>query len=109
VQNLDTLVPLVYCVGNMLLYLLAGIQWVLMAGTHLHEIDTQILKDLYPWVIQIVGHGTHRYSHGYTCEYPPLTRTHAQPYTGFAGVTNCQPVLVPVTAHDLNPYGFVNP
>jgi len=28
---------------------------------------------------------------------------------GFVGVTNCQPVPVPVTTRDLNPYGFVNP
>jgi len=29
--------------------------------------------------------------------------------TGFVGVTNRQPVPVPVTTRDLNLYGFVNP
>ena len=29
--------------------------------------------------------------------------------TGFVGVTICQPVPVPMTIHDLNPHGFVNP
>jgi hypothetical protein len=62
-----------------------------MLVTHTRDTDTGLLG---------YGYGLAQNTRGLPVVIPSQTRVMG---TGFAGVTNCQPIPIPVTACDLNP------